>query len=150
MRVVASAIPEGKRFEARLRFDRAPEAWASYFLAADDRAQLDGRDLQLDLGPDVIDKGVLVSGDFQWVESIELLLDGEPLSGSALLLPSGEPYKGAPLPLGELLGPEPPVQERGVGQGPRLWLWLPDATPTQVPGEIDAETLRRLRALGYV
>ena len=149
LRVVASAVPSGGTLEVRLRFDVEPDALSSYFLAADDRVALEGRDLQLELGSDVIDKGVLVKGAFQSVELVEVLLDGRPLPEGSFVTLAGPSSPAEALSLDLLRGPAPPSLESSGGE-PRLWLWLPEATPPTPPGAIDPETLRRLRALGYV
>jgi hypothetical protein len=152
LRVLAGRLPTDVRLDVTLRFAAAPAQWRSYFLATADRVTLDGRELRLELTGDVLEKGVLVLGDWHAVESIEARLDGEPVDAYRIWTPSpsSQPSRAA-LSVEALSGEAPSGAEAGSADAPLLYLWVPASGSTEAPeGHPDAETLHRLRALGYL
>lgn len=145
LRVMASGAPVGHRLSGTIRCDRPPARWVPYFLADGDRVALEGKTLRFDLEGDAVQKGVLLVGDFTAIEDARLALDGKPLPMSAVRLGEGRVAEGGPWPLsglGAATWPLPP-------SGPALRLFVP-AHPPVVHPPADPETLRRLRALGYI
>jgi hypothetical protein len=152
LRVLAGRVPPEARLDVALRFAAAPAEWRSYFLANADRAALDGRELRLELTGDVIEKGVLVLGDWRAIESVEVLLDGEPVDPYRIWTPAAASHQSpAPLDVEALSGEAPSGAEAAAADAPLLYLWVPASGATEAPeGRPDAETLHRLRALGYL
>ncbi|MGE5234614.1 MAG: sulfatase, partial [Acidobacteriota bacterium] len=145
LRVMASGVPAGHRLSGTIRCDRPPARWVPYFLAGGDRVALEGKTLRFDLEGDAVQKGVLLVGDFTAIEDARLALDGKPLPMSAVRLGEGRAAEGGPWPLsglGAATWPQPP-------SGPALRLFVPSHPPVVHP-PADPETLRRLRALGYI
>src|SRR6185436_647059 len=89
LRVLAGHLPAGSRLEVVVRFTSPPAEWRSYFLGGSDGAVLDGREIRLALASDVIEKGVLVLGEWGGIESIDARLDGQPVDPSRIWSPSG-------------------------------------------------------------
>ena len=152
LRVLAGRLPADARLDVTLRFAAAPAEWRSYFLATADRAVLDGRELRLQLTADVIEKGVRVLGDWRAIESVEVRLDGEPVDAYRIWTPTpaSQPPRAA-LDVEALSGEAPSGAEAAAADAPLLYLWVPASGSTEAPeGHPDAETLHRLRALGYL
>jgi arylsulfatase A-like enzyme len=143
LRLLAEQIPIGKRLQATMRFARPPLGWIPYFLGPDDRVTLDHATLHLDLTGDEIDKGLSVEGDFGRIEEIAAQLDGQPLPAAGVLTGGGNPYPGGALERVRLV-----TRSWADAAGPKLRLWVADTGARTGPA--DAETLRRLRALGYI
>ena len=152
LRVLAGRVPPEARLDVALRFAAAPAEWRSYFLANADRAVLDGRELRLELTGDVMEKGVLVLGDWRAIESVEVLLDGEPVDRYRIWTPTpASQSPRAALDVEALSGEAPSGAEAAASDAPLLYLWVPASGSTEAAeGRPDAETLRRLRALGYL
>lgn len=151
LRVAVEGLAPGARLVARLKFENPPEDWVSYFLAPADRVRLDGRDLEVEwVGgpPGAPGRGVLVDGDLGAVTRIEATLDGEPISAAAIQVGDGQqPYDGASVSQNALRAetwPPPPTQ------GTVLRLWLPGGGSEDAEAPENAETRRRLKALGYL
>ena len=149
LRVKTDGLPPGARLSGTLRFEPPPEGWDPYFLGPDDRVELRGRELSFELlgGPGrVPGRGILVRGDLSSLELTELLLDGEPLARASIRVGDGAPWNGGTLRPEELeTGRWLPLAER-----PGLRLWLPPEGLQLEEGEEDEETIRRLKALGYL
>lgn len=143
LRFLAEQIPIGKRLQATVRFARPPLGWIPYFLGPGDRASLDGATLRLELTGDEIDKGLSVEGDFGRIEEIDARLEDQPLPAGGVLTGGGNPYPGGVLERVRLVA-------RGWADapGPKLRVWITEAGARTGPA--DAETLQRLRALGYI
>lgn len=150
LRVLAGEIPPGSRLAVSLRFERAPAAWRSYFLAAGDRAELAGVELRLDLGADSIEKGVLVLGEPGRIEEVSLHLDGRSVDASRIEVGASSGYAGGPLEADRLTASEAPGEAPAPERPPLLHLWLPHSGLTAPRETPDPETLHRLKALGYV
>jgi arylsulfatase A-like enzyme len=158
LRLLAAGVPAGSRLRLELALARPPRRWTPYLLTAADRVTLEGARLTLELqgggGGDALARGVTIAGDFTGagavVQALSATLDGRPLTPVRVRAGSGAPYAGGPLPLAGLrtrAWPDAPA----VGGGPAVALWLHDASgQPQRRGAHDAETERRLRALGYV
>ncbi|HVR29952.1 MAG TPA: sulfatase [Thermoanaerobaculia bacterium] len=151
LRVLAGSLPAGARLDVTVRFEAAPSEWRSYFLGGADGAGIVDRELRLDLAADVIEKGAVVLGDWRRVESIEARLDGVEIAAERIWLPRGAAAGTLPLDLAMLSGEAPDGAEAEGSPPPLLYLWVPAAGVEAAPeGRPDAETLHRLRALGYV
>ena len=149
LHVVASGLPAGCRCRATVELAAPPAGWIPYFLADQDRVEFRGAVAELDLGGDVLAKGLLVTGAVPAVRRIAARLESD--AGRSCPAPLrvlvGE---GHPLPAGAL---EPALlsaahwPEPGAGPVLRVWVRSPER-----PGEMrrDSETERRLRALGYI
>jgi arylsulfatase A-like enzyme len=147
LRVLAGRLPAEARLEVSVRFAAPPSEWRSYFLAAGDRATLAGNELRLELSGDVIEKGVLVLGDWRAIENIEATLDGQPIDEYRIWTPSSAITRDVEA----LSGESPSGAEATAVDGPVLYVWVPASGATETPeGRPDAETLHRLRALGYL
>lgn len=143
LRVFASGLPAGSRLEGTIVLDRPATRWDSYFLAEDDKVEIDGNLVIFDLSGETLVKGFLLEGELSGIRSVEAFLDGRP---AVILLGSGAPATAGPAGKAVLTAKEWPGTE-----GPALRLWLPAgkraSTVVQAP---DPETERRLRALGYI
>lgn len=146
LRIIASGVPAGHRLSGTIRCDRPPLRWESYFLADGDRVTLEGPTLRFDLEGDAVQKGVLLEGDFDAVEEVRVALDGLPVAAPAVLLGEGRPAGAGPWPLASLGAASWPA----APSGPGLRIFRPAAPARPRPTAVDAETLRRLRALGYI
>jgi arylsulfatase A-like enzyme len=147
LRVMLAGAPPGARVRGRLVCERPPEGWSSYFLADADRVSLSGREVGFELAGESLVKGFLLEGSIGSLARLEIELDGLPLAATALRLGSGAAHPGGPVSEAALLAAEWPVKG---GDGPRLHLWRPAAPRAGAAAAPDPETLRRLRALGYV
>lgn len=148
-RLVPHGVPQGQRLEARLRFDRTPEGWDPYFLAEDDQVKLDGKTLEVSWAGGewpVPGRGILLRGEFETVQVEEIRLDGKPLPPSAVSVGTGRPGRGEEIDRRELrVSVRPVTPER-----PGLALWEPEVDLEARAAEEDPETIRRLKALGYL
>jgi arylsulfatase A-like enzyme len=151
LRVLAGRLPAGSRLDVTVRFAAPPAEWRSYFLGGADGVGLDDRELRLDLAADVIEKGALVLGDWRAIESLDARLDGEPVDRSRIWMPAGARGEGRPLDHAALAGDAPTGVEAAAADAPLLYVWLPaSGASEEAAGRPDAETLHRLRALGYL
>ena len=145
LRVMAAGVPAGATLRARLVLSRAPTGWRSHFLADGDRVALEGRRLELELGGDAIEKGLLVDGDDKIaVERAAVWLDGTPLPRTAVAL--GPRRARPPVGRSDLTASGWPASPGA----PQLRVWRPSREgpgPRLDPSE---ETTSRLRALGYL
>jgi arylsulfatase A-like enzyme len=141
LRVLVDGAPVGTRVSGRLRFDRAPGGRLPWLLAADDEATLSGDELRFAVTAEAVPKGVLLVGDFTRVEVLELRVEGG--EGLAARGPAG------PVPLGAGVGREQLAGGRPSGEAVGLVLWEPAVRERQA-GEVNEETLARLKALGYL
>jgi len=145
MRVILSGLPAGKRVSGSIDFDTPPVRWSSYFLGDTDHVSLEGSRLRFDVLGDGLDKGVIVEGDFGALRRVESAIDG----GGTLALRLGNelgPDTGV-IPLARLAANEVPT----APPGPAMRVWIAAARGAKSPtSQENAETLKRLRALGYV
>lgn len=148
LRIFAEGVAAGSRLAGSLVFERPPERWAPYFLGPDDRVELSGSRVRLDLAGDVIAKGLRLEGDPGRLLSVEASLDGRPLPAGRVLTGRGIPYTGASLGAGDLSSPRWPIS--GPEGGAVLRIWRPADSGGGRRDEVDPETERRLRALGYI
>jgi arylsulfatase A-like enzyme len=143
LRVIAAGLPAASRLRGTLALDRPPARWISYFLAEDDHVELAGNRVSFDLGGEALRKGFLLEGDFAAVQSAAAELDGGgPLP---IRIGRGALYAGGAAGKAFLTADAPPA-----AAGPALFLWFPGrrrAPPAAAAP--NAETARRLRALGY-
>ncbi len=143
MRVILSGLPVGRRVSGSIEFDTPPVRWSSYFLGDTDHVTLEGSRLRFDVLGDGLDKGVIVEGDFAALRSVESAIDG---GGSLAVLFGGGPATGV-VPVARLAVSEVPA----APQGPSMRLWIAAARGVKSAlSQENAETLRRLRALGYI
>lgn len=146
LRMLVGSIPEEARVIGTVRFERPPAAIERYFLTASDTVEQTGSDLRFELTGGALDKGVLIRGDIGAIEELHARMD-DPASRLHVLVGDGLRPIDGPVPVESLEAgawPLPP-------DGPWLRLWQPGQEPPTPPSaEEDPETLRRLRALGYV
>jgi arylsulfatase A-like enzyme len=84
------------------------------------------------------------------VRTLAATLDGRPLAAGQLRVGGGAIYDGGPLPLAALRTRDGPAVAPAAG-GPAVAIWVHDAAgEPRRRVEHDAETERRLRALGYI
>jgi arylsulfatase A-like enzyme len=167
LRLLAAGIPAGSRLRLDLVLGRPPRRWVPYLLTPADRVTLDGTHLAIELlGGDQLARGVTVEGVVddpasagatgvaaargELVQSLSATVDGQPLPPVRLRIGAGAPYAGRPLPLAALRSRQWPGALPADGR-PAVEIWLHDAAggPARRSGH-DAETERRLRALGYI
>jgi arylsulfatase A-like enzyme len=150
LRVLLEGAPAGSRWSGSIAFERAPERWRPYFLGPEDRVDLSGSVLRFDLKGEAIAKGFRVEGDIGAVRAVEARRDGRPLPAGRVLVGRGTPYGGGALAPAALNSPHWPVTG-GVGGGDgvlRLWRHLGAGEGRRT--EVDPETEKRLRNLGYI
>lgn len=151
LRLALGGVGEGSVVRGRLRLERAPEGWWPELLVPGDRVELEGRILAFEIGGGAVHRGVRVLGDTGAVEALEVALDGEPVPAGRIRVGEGTPYAGGRVSAGELVAASWPLAGR-ASPPPVLALWrLPpaEAEAAAAPEESE-ESLRRLRALGYV
>ncbi len=149
LRLMVDRLPSGARLSGRLLFEVEPEGWQPYFLGPEDRVELVGRELSFELvggAERVPGRGLRVPGAPPSVELREVSLDGVPVPASAVRLGGGGPWSGGVLGEHELRAPRWLEME----DRPGLRLWLPPRGIQLKDGEEDEETIRRLKALGYL
>lgn len=157
LRVIARGLPAGVRLQGEMEIAAPassggkpePLVWQSYFLAAGDQVEVAGRKVRFDLGGEALDKGFFLLGGIGSIENLKVALDGRSLPPDRLRLGSGAPYNGGKIEAGTLLSEGWPSSTE-VG----LRIWLPRG-PREPPAggagaEANAETQKRLRALGYI
>ena len=165
LRLLAAGVPAGSRLRLDLTLAQAPRRWLPYLLDAADRVTLEGAHLALDLqGGDPLARGVRIEGDFadpsaaapaaasgpEVVRSLTATVDGRPLPAARVRVGGGAPYEGGALPWAALRSRLGPGTLPAAG-GPVVEIWVHDtAGETPRRTEHDAETERRLRALGYL
>jgi len=168
LRLLAAGVPAGSRLRLDLVLSRPPRRWLPDLLTAADRASLDGSHLALELvGADRLARGVRIEGDFgesrtaagagagggsddAVVRSLAATLDGCPLAAGQVRAGGGATYGGGPLSLAALRTREGPAAAPAAG-GTAVAIWVHDAAgEPRRRVEHDAETERRLRALGYI
>jgi arylsulfatase A-like enzyme len=173
LRLLAAGVPAGSRLRLDLDLSRPPRRWLPDLLTASDRATLDGSHLALELvGADRLARGVRIEGDFgesrpaagagsgaggggagagdAVVRSLAATLDGRPLAAGQVRVGGGATYGGGPLSLAALRTRDGPAAAPAAG-GPAVAIWVHDAAgEPRRRVEHDAETERRLRALGYI
>ena len=142
LRVIASGLAPGSRLTGRLELD-APATWASYFLADDDRVEQQGSEIRFELTADALDKGFLVRDEARTIQALAAAVDGVPLDASQIRA-GGGPWQGAAVAVSGLTLDGWPA----ASVEPVLHLWF-HKVERAVPAE-DAETRRRLEALGYL
>ena len=143
LRVIVRGLAPGSRLTGRIELDPAPAGWVSYFLADADRVKQAGSEIRFELVAEALDKGFLVRGGPDRILALEAAVDGMPL-GASQIRAGGLPWKGEALPISSLTRAGWP----GESEPPVLHLWYREID-REVPEE-DAETRRRLEALGYL
>jgi hypothetical protein len=143
LRLMAAALPLGGRLRGKLRFETAPEGWATYFLSAEDRVWREKQGLGFEWIGDGLEKGVHIEGEVGQLLSFTAEIDG----GNVALWVGEKPWRGKPLGMRDLLADWvwPPAASQAS-----LRLWLRDEVTEPVAAAPNPETLRRLEALGYV
>ena len=144
MRLILSGVPAGRRVSGSIELTTPPARWSSYFLGDTDHVTLEGSRLRFDVLGDGLDKGVIVEGDFAGVSHLEAAIDG----GGSLTVQLGNGGTSTPvIPIAHLVVAETP----SAPPGPSLRLWIAASRGVKPAlSEENAETLKRLRALGYV
>lgn len=147
LRMLVGSVPDKARVIGTVRFERPPAAIERYFLTAADTVEQTDADLRFELTGGALDKGVLIRGDVGAIEELHARMEDDSASRLHVLVGDGLRHPDGPVPVASLEGgswPPPP-------NGPWFRLWQPRQEPPASPsaGE-DPETLRRLRALGYV
>lgn len=147
LRMLVGNVPEEARVIGTVRFERSPTAVERYFLTADDTVERAGAELRFELTGGALDKGLLVRGDVGAIEELHARMEDDPASRLHVLVGDGLRHTDGPVPVESLEAGSWPLPQ----DGPWLRLWLSRREPLASPasGE-DPETLRRLRALGYV
>jgi len=69
--VFAEGLVEGRRLTATVTFERPPERVQPYFLGPDDRMELSGNRLRLQIVGEALTKGARVEGDFGRVVDVQ-------------------------------------------------------------------------------
>ncbi|MCB1033393.1 MAG: sulfatase [Acidobacteria bacterium] len=149
LRLRVDGLAEGQGLSGKLRFEIEPDGWDPYFLGPEDRVELDGKVLTFELSGtpgSVPGRGVFLRGSTGSVEPLDLRLDGEAMAPSILSYGDGHPWTGGVLTEDELEARRWPAPQ----EGPGLQLWLPSEAVHLEEGEEDEETVRRLKALGYL
>lgn len=146
VRILLSGLPPGARASGSIAFDKPPTRWNSYFLDDNDRVELHGARLTFDLQGDALEKGILVEGDFSTLRSVAAT-GAKDAPAIAVLVGDGKRYANGDVPLAALGAPSLPA----APGGPTLRIWLAANRGAQSShAEENEETLRRLRALGYI
>ncbi len=145
LRAMADALPEGHRLHGELRFAQAPEEAIPLFLGPLDSLEIDGDRVVFDLVGEAVTKGFVLSGSPGALVEASLFLDGEPLPAGRLRVGGGTPFAGTAVePDGFDSEAYPKPADR---TGLRLWRY-DGARPEDA--EVDPETRKGLRALGYI
>lgn len=147
LRMLVGNVPEDARVTGTLRFEHVPAAIERYFLNPEDTVEQTGAALRFKLTGGVLDKGILVRGDVGAIEELHAQVDGGTAPRLHVLLGDGQPHTDGPVPTASLEAGRWPI----LLDGPWLRIWQPRHEPPPAsPAEENPETLRRLRALGYV
>lgn len=147
LRVMIGNVPAGARVVGSLRFERSPKAVERYFLMTEDAVELREAELRFELTGGGLDKGFLVRGDVGELRDVGAALESRSQVPLRILVGDGEEYSDGPMPTTSLEAARWPT----VPDAPWLRIWYPRQEPLPAsPGEENPETLRRLRALGYV
>ncbi|HXO20871.1 MAG TPA: sulfatase [Thermoanaerobaculia bacterium] len=146
LKVLAAGFPAGVRLSGSIDFECPPERWSPYFLAPGDRVEIAGGEVRFDLAAERLAKGFRLEGVPSRILRLEVRQDGRPLAGGQVRIGGGAPYGGGAVQPRELLARGWPA----LPQGPALALWRHDASGAAARRGHDAETERRLRALGYI
>ncbi len=152
LRLLASGLPDESVVQGELRLPGATSI-KTFFLGPEDRYQLTDGVLSFSLSGGGAHKGLLIDGPIEAMDGLDLSFEG--LEELRLRVGNGEirsiGRNSAPNgleagALRNLLVKDYP----GVKAGPSLQLWLrrPDERPSASPR--DAETIRRMQALGYL
>lgn len=142
LRIVAAGLGAGETSDVTIRFSRPPPRVVPFFLGPDDRLASSGTSLRLHLEGDGFLKGVLVDPPPESIAMVSwdglaraFIGDGAPVATGAAVAPAA------------LRAARWPLANAQAG----LYLWTPArAAVRPQPRAEDAETLERLRALGYV
>ncbi len=143
LRVIASGLDPGSRLTGRLELEAPPAAWISYFLADADRVEQTESEIRFELAADALDKGFVVQGEGLTIKALTVALDGVPLDPAQIRV-GGRPWQGDTVAVPSLTLEGWPAESRK----PVLHVWY-RAVERDVPAQ-DAETRRRLEALGYL
>ena len=158
VRVVATGVPEGRALEIVVRLDRplppapgpSPQVWLPYFLAPDDRVEVEGAEVRVRLTGDGVPKGVILrgfaSGEGAGAARIEAVearwVDGGPVTASPAVRVAGPgalPREGSAV---EEIGPHPPPAD-----GPAVLVWRREPRSA---AQDAGDAADRLKALGYL
>ncbi|HXT22838.1 MAG TPA: sulfatase [Thermoanaerobaculia bacterium] len=142
LHVVLAGLPAGQRVEVRAQLPQAVGDWRSLFLGERDRVEVAGSRLTLHLDGEALAKGIVLSSASDGIESVEVV--GATLR---IRLPRGD-YGGGRAARAALVAARLPLAA-AESAGAELLLWYSDAEHSSSRQQVDPETLRRLRALGY-
>jgi len=149
LRLMVSGLPRGARLAGTVVFGESEPptspAWHSYFLAADDRAEMEDSVLSFELVGEPLEKGIWLTGVGP-VLSIEATLDGEPFPIERISIGDGERWRGKALDRRALNAARRP----SVPPGPALRLWRREVGSTLTAATLNPEVEESLRALGYI
>ncbi len=152
LRALTDGLAPGARLSGELTFETAPGAALPLFLEAGDRVEVDGATVRFEIVGGRTRKGFRLTGEPGALVAASLALAGEALSDGRLRFGEGRPFGGRPVPPSALEAtafPGESGRSRGGGVTPGLLLWSP-AGNVSFDTEASAETLERLKALGYV
>ena len=143
LRVIASGLSPGSRLTGRIELTPVPAGWVSYFLADADRVEQQSSEVRFELSAESLDKGFVIQGEIGKLEVLEAAIDGVPLAAGQIR--AGEaPWRGVAVEATSLRHEGWPA---GV-EKPTLHVWYREVDRSVAPQ--DAETRRRLEALGYL
>jgi hypothetical protein len=144
LRVVARGLEAGAVLEAEIELDHPPKHWQSLFLGPNDRVETNGASVRIRYEGDGWIKGIRLEGDQLAVRAIRI---PDTAPAKVRVVSGATSYGGGPLDAAALRTEKWPLDVAG----PVLAVWLRGATSDQPePENLDEETARRLRALGYV
>lgn len=147
LRIVASGLGEGQRLSGRIEVDGLDVSVVRpLFLGPGDTFEVDGGALRFELSGDGLDKGFSVAGALRSLTAVDLTVDGVDIEPS---LPTRAAGAG-PWSLRDLLVETYLPAAAADREGASVFLWTRLPRRPFGEGERDDETLRRLRALGYV
>lgn len=139
LRVMLTGAELGTTVDVQVRLRKSEETWSSWFLADDDRVELEGGSLRVRLSGEALPKGVVLPAAD--VQSIDV---AAPRGLPVRLAASGRAYGGGEVSLAAAMHAGWPAQP---ADGPTLWLW---ASPQRTfDAQRNPETVKRLKALGY-
>lgn len=140
LRVMLSGADLAAPVELELRLRHPEQGWDSWFLAEEDRVDMDGDRLRVRLSPEALPKGILLPavGDLLAVDVLAPPGLAVRLAGSGAVYRGGEVSAKAVTRAGW-----PDAGDRG----PTLWLWA--SPPRASQGQRNPEAVERLKALGY-